>query len=60
MSGTFQVLSPTACYVDATGIHAPTFAEILSYLQLQMQDIYKYVRTGTASDGSPVRLKAPV
>jgi uncharacterized phage protein gp47/JayE len=37
MSGT---TSPTAAYVDATGIHAPTFADILSYLQTQYQAIY--------------------
>jgi hypothetical protein len=37
MSGT---VSPTAAYVDATGIHAPTFADIQSFLISQFQAIY--------------------
>ena len=37
MSGT---VSPTAAYVDATGIHAPSYAEILAFLKGQMQAIY--------------------
>jgi uncharacterized phage protein gp47/JayE len=37
MSGS---LSPTAAYVDATGIHAPSYAEILAFLKGQMQAIY--------------------
>jgi hypothetical protein len=37
MSGT---VSPTAAYVDATGIHAPTFADIQNFLISQFQAIY--------------------
>jgi uncharacterized phage protein gp47/JayE len=37
MSGT---LSPTAAYVDATGIHAPDFATVQAYLISQFQAIY--------------------
>ena len=37
MSGT---VSPTAAYVDATGIHAPAFSDILVYLVNAMQTIY--------------------
>jgi uncharacterized phage protein gp47/JayE len=33
-------LSPTAAYVDATGIHAPTFTDIQDYLISQFQAIY--------------------
>lgn len=32
--------SPTACTIDATGIHVPSYADILSYLQGQYQQIY--------------------
>jgi uncharacterized phage protein gp47/JayE len=32
--------SPTAAWVDATGIHAPTFTDIVNYLIGQMQAIY--------------------
>lgn len=32
--------SPTACYVDSFGIHAPPFQDILTYLQSQMQSIF--------------------
>jgi uncharacterized phage protein gp47/JayE len=32
--------SPTAAYVDATGIHAPTFEDIVNYLIGQFQAIY--------------------
>ena len=32
--------SPVAAYVDATGIHAPTYADILTYLQSQYQAIF--------------------
>jgi len=37
MSGT---TSPTACYVDDTGIHSPAFTDILSYLQGKVQGIF--------------------
>lgn len=37
MSGT---VSPTAAYVDATGIHAPSYADILAFLTGQFQAIY--------------------
>jgi len=37
MSGT---ISPTAAYVDATGIHAPTYADIVAYLNSAFQTIY--------------------
>lgn len=37
MSGT---VSPTAAYVDATGIHAPTYQEIVTYLVNAHQTIY--------------------
>src|SRR2546430_2596200 len=37
MSGT---TSPTACYVDESGIHAPTFDDILTYLVSQTQGIF--------------------
>jgi uncharacterized phage protein gp47/JayE len=37
MSGT---VSPTAAYVDATGIHAPTFADVQAFLIAQFQAIY--------------------
>jgi hypothetical protein len=33
-------LSPTACYIDTAGIHAPPFQDILTYLQTQMQGIF--------------------
>ena len=39
MSGTVP-LSPTAAYVDATGIHAPTFTDIQAFLIGQFQAIY--------------------
>lgn len=32
--------SPTACWIDATGIHAPSYADILAYLKGQYQAIY--------------------
>ncbi len=32
--------SPVAVYVDTTGIHAPTYADILTYLQAQYQAIF--------------------
>lgn len=32
--------SAIAAYVNATGIHAPTYADVLSYLQAQYQAIY--------------------
>jgi uncharacterized phage protein gp47/JayE len=38
MSGTTP--SPTAAYVDASGIHAPTFLSIQNYLIAQFQAIY--------------------
>ena len=37
MSGT---VSPTACSVDATGIHSPPFTSILAFLQGQVQGIF--------------------
>ena len=37
MSGS---VSPTACYVDAAGIHSPPFTSVLSYLQGQVQNIF--------------------
>lgn len=37
MSGT---VSPTAAYVDATGVHAPTFSQIQAFLISQFQAIY--------------------
>ncbi len=37
MSGT---TSPTSCYVDATGIHSPSFTSILTYMQGQLQGIF--------------------
>lgn len=37
MSGT---TSPTACYVDENGIHAPAFQDILTYLQGKVQGIF--------------------
>jgi uncharacterized phage protein gp47/JayE len=42
MSGTTgtSTTSPTACWVDAAGIHAPPFSQILAYLQSQYQGIY--------------------
>ena len=39
MSGTLNV-SPTACYVDASGIHAPSYGTILNYLIGRYQSIY--------------------
>lgn len=39
MSGTITV-SPTACFIDSTGIHAPSYQQILSYLKAQYQSIY--------------------
>ena len=39
MSGSVPV-SPTAAYVDLTGIHAPTFAEVRDFLVTQFQAIY--------------------
>lgn len=39
MSGTITV-SPTACYIDQSGIHAPTYQTILSYFISQYQAIY--------------------
>src|SRR5271170_2946754 len=37
MSGT---TSPTAAYVDATGVHAPAFVDIQNYLIASYQAIY--------------------
>lgn len=39
MSGTLSN-SPTACFIDAAGIHAPAFTDILSYLQTQARTIF--------------------
>lgn len=39
MSGTVTI-SPTSCYIDAAGIHAPTFQALLDYLIAQYQTIY--------------------
>jgi hypothetical protein len=39
MSGSL-IISPTAAYVDATGIHAPTFSDIQAFLISQYQAIY--------------------
>lgn len=38
MSG--SITSPTAPYIDASGIHAPTYSDILTYLQNQYRGIY--------------------
>ena len=42
MSGTtgISTTSPTACWVDAAGIHAPTYSAILAYLVSQYELIY--------------------
>lgn len=38
MSG--STASPTACYIDAFGIHSPNYQDILTYLQTSMRTIY--------------------
>jgi uncharacterized phage protein gp47/JayE len=45
--------SPTACWVDINGIHAPSYASILSYLQGQYQAIYgnDVILTNDSQDG---------
>ena len=50
MSGT---TSPTACYVDATGIHSPAFTTILGFLQGQVQGIFgsDVVLSNDSADG---------
>jgi Baseplate J-like protein len=40
MSGTSLLPSQTAAYVDETGIHAPTYADVVAYLTAQYQQIY--------------------
>jgi uncharacterized phage protein gp47/JayE len=40
MSGTVAPVSPTAAYVDRTGIHAPDYAAVLAFLKGQLQAIY--------------------
>lgn len=35
-----MALSPTAAYVDITGIHSPTYVDILNYLKAQFKTIY--------------------
>jgi len=37
MSGS---VSPTSAYIDATGIHAPAYADVLAYFQAQYRAIY--------------------
>lgn len=39
MSGTITV-SPTACWIDATGIHAPSYQQVLDYFLGQYLSIY--------------------
>lgn len=39
MSGAVTV-SPTSCFIDSSGIHAPTFQTILNYFIGRYQDIY--------------------
>ena len=57
MSGT---VSPTSAYVDATGIHAPTFPEIEAYLQGQMRAIYgaDIVLSNDSQDGQMIAVFA--
>lgn len=57
MSGT---TSPTAAYVDATGIHAPNYADVLAYLEGQMQGIYgaDIVITPDSQDGQLIGIFA--
>ena len=52
MSGTTPI-SPTSAYVDATGIHAPTFADIQAFLISQFQAIYgaDIVASNDSQDG---------
>jgi len=37
---TSPTISPTSCYIDDTGIHAPTFEAVLGYLQGRLQSIF--------------------
>lgn len=57
MSGT---TSPTACYVDAFGIHAPPFTTILSYMQGQLQGIFgaDLVLSNDSQDGQSLGIFA--
>ena len=57
MSGT---VSPTSAYVDATGIHAPTFPAIQAFLQGQYQAIYgaDIVLDNSTQDGQLIAILA--
>jgi uncharacterized phage protein gp47/JayE len=59
MSGTAYV-SPTAAYVDATGIHAPSYAAVLAYLNGQFQGIFgaDIVITPDSQDGQQLGIFA--
>jgi len=52
--------SPTAAYVDMTGIHAPSYADVLSYLNQQFQAIYgsDIVITPDSQDGQMIGIMA--
>lgn len=60
MSGTLPPVSPTAAYVNMTGIHAPTFVEIRDYLVTQFQSIYgnDIVVTPDSQDGQLIGIFA--
>jgi uncharacterized phage protein gp47/JayE len=52
--------SPTAAWVDATGIHAPAYADVLNYLTQQYQAIYgsDIVVTPDSQDGQLIGIFA--
>jgi uncharacterized phage protein gp47/JayE len=58
MSGTQG--SPTAAYVDATGIHAPSYVQVVNYLTSQFQAIYgqDIVTTPDSQDGQMIGIFA--
>jgi uncharacterized phage protein gp47/JayE len=58
MSG--ATTSPTAAYVDATGIHAPAYSDIVAYLNGQFQAIYgaDIVVTPDSQDGQLIGIYA--
>ena len=52
--------SPTAAYVDATGIHAPSYAQVVAYLSGQFQAIFgaDIVLTPDSQDGQQIGIFA--
>lgn len=60
MSGVLTPPTATAAYVDATGIHAPSYADIKAFLDSQFQAIYgsDIVITDDSQDGQLIGVMA--